>query len=164
MESSPSRFSGGALVTKDKLKREKRGVPTVVQQDWQPLGSTGMQVRSLAQHSGLRIQHCHSCGLGCDCSLDLIPGLGPPYAMGRPKMKNKTNKQNKNLMLKREREKRGVPIVAHWWWTQPVSMRMWVQSLALVGGLRIQHSHELWCTSQMWLGSGVAVAVFWLDP
>ena len=30
-------------------------------------------------------------------------------------------------------------------------------------GLRIRHCHELWCRSQMWLGSGVdvAVAVVW---
>ena len=26
-------------------------------------------------------------------------------------------------------------------------------------GLRIQHCHELWCRSQRWLGSGIAVAV-----
>jgi len=24
-------------------------------------------------------------------------------------------------------------------------MRIWVQSLALISGLRIQHFHELWC-------------------
>ena len=29
----------------------------------------------------------------------------------------------------------------------------------LLSGLRIQHCHELWCRSQMWLGSRVAVAV-----
>ena len=46
------------------------GVPTVAQQDRQCLGSTGMQVQSPAQHSGLRIQHCRSCGLG------LRPWLG----------------------------------------------------------------------------------------
>ena len=32
---------------------------------------------------------------------------------------------------------------------QLVSMRMWVQSLALLSGLRIRHYHELWCRSQM---------------
>ena len=31
------------------------GAPTVAQRDWQRLGSTGSQVRSLALHSGLRI-------------------------------------------------------------------------------------------------------------
>ena len=30
-------------------------------------------------------------------------------------------------------------------------MRMQVQSLALLNGLRVQHCHELWCRSQTWL-------------
>ena len=38
-------------------------------------------------------------------------------------------------------------------------MRMWVQSLALLSGLRIWYCQELWCRSQMWLRSHVAVAV-----
>ena len=42
--------------------------------------------------------------------------------------------------------------------TQLVSMRMRVQSLAPLSGLRIQHCRELWCRLQMWLGSGIAVA------
>ena len=37
-------------------------------------------------------------------------------------------------------------------------MRLWVQSLALLSGLRTQHCHELWCRSQMQLGPQVAVA------
>ena len=39
-----------------------------------------------------------------------------------------------------------------------VSMRTEVQFLALLSGLRIQHSHELCCRLQMQLGSGAAVA------
>ena len=39
------------------------------------------------------------------------------------------------------------------------TMRLRVQSLALLSGLRIWHSHELWCRSQMRLRSSVAVAV-----
>ena len=39
-----------------------------------------------------------------------------------------------------------------------VSMRMWVWSLASLTGLRIPCCHELWCRSQMWLESCVAVA------
>ena len=34
-----------------------------------------------------------------------------------------------------------------------------VRSLALLSGLRIQRCCELWCRSQMQLGSGVAVAM-----
>ena len=40
-------------------------------------------------------------------------------------------------------------------------MRMRVQSLASFSGLMIKHCYELWCRSQIWLGSGVAVAVVW---
>ena len=42
---------------------------------------------------------------------------------------------------------------------QLVSMKIQVRSLASLSGLRIRHCHELWCKSQMRLGSGVAVAV-----
>ena len=38
-------------------------------------------------------------------------------------------------------------------------MRMQVQSLALLSGLRIQRGRELWWRSQMWLGSHIAVAL-----
>ena len=38
-------------------------------------------------------------------------------------------------------------------------MRMWVQSLALLSGLKIQRCPELWHRSQIQLGSHVAVAV-----
>ena len=51
----------GTLGSKDTPKNRQRGVPAAVQQDQQHLGNTGMQVQSLAGHSGLRIQHC--CGL-----------------------------------------------------------------------------------------------------
>ena len=40
-----------------------------------------------------------------------------------------------------------------------VSMRMQVRFLAPLSGLRIWHRCELWCGSQMQLGSHVAVAV-----
>ena len=43
--------------------------------------------------------------------------------------------------------------------TRLVSMRMWIQSLALLSELRIQCCSELQCRSQIWLGFGVAVAV-----
>ena len=64
------------------------GVPSVSQWDQQCLGSAGMQVQSLIWHSGLRIQQCHSCGLGHNCGSDLIPDSGPPYASRQPKKKN----------------------------------------------------------------------------
>ena len=39
------------------------------------------------------------------------------------------------------------------------TMRLRVQSLALLRGLRIWRGRELRCRSQTWLGSGIAVAV-----
>ena len=53
----------------------------------------------------------------------------------------------------------GVPVMAQQKRIQPVSMRMWVQSLASFSGSGIRHCRELWCRSQVLLGSLVAVAV-----
>lgn len=36
-------------------------------------------------------------------------------------------------------------------------MRMWVQSLASLSGLKTQHCHKLWHRSQTCLGTSVAV-------
>ena len=38
-------------------------------------------------------------------------------------------------------------------------MRTWVESLAWLSGLRIQHCHKLWFRSQTQFGSGIAVLV-----
>ena len=43
--------------------------------------------------------------------------------------------------------------------TQLAAMRTQVRSLASLSGLRIWHCRQLWCRSQMWLGSCVAVVV-----
>ena len=44
------------------------------------------------------------CGLGCECRSDLISGLGIPYAMGRPKVKNKqTNHVSAGQIILQER-------------------------------------------------------------
>ena len=60
------------------------GVPAVVQWDQQHLWSAGMQVRSPAQHSGLRT-------IG-NCGSNPILGLGTPYATEQPKKKKKKKK------------------------------------------------------------------------
>ena len=52
-----------------------------------------------------------------------------------------------------------VPIMEQRKWIQLGTMRLRVQSLSSLSGLRIQSCHELWCSSQTQLGSGVAVAV-----
>ena len=49
------------------------------------------------------------------------------------------------------------PIVAQRKRIQLGTMRLWVRFLASLRGLRIQHCLELWCKSQMWLRSGVAM-------
>ena len=38
-------------------------------------------------------------------------------------------------------------------------MRLWVRSLTSINGLKIQRCRELWCWSQVRLGSSVAVAM-----
>ena len=35
-------------------------------------------------HSGLRVQHCYSCGLGHNSGSELIPGWVTPYVKGQP--------------------------------------------------------------------------------
>ena len=52
--------------------------------------------------------------------------------------------------------KAGVPVVEPWKQIQLSSIRMCVQSVALLSGLRIWRCHKLWCRSQMRLGSDVA--------
>lgn len=59
------------------------------------------QVLSQAQHSGLRIRHCHSCSVGCNWGLDLIPSPETPYAGGWPK---KEKRKKKSLNLSREEQ------------------------------------------------------------
>ena len=70
------------------------GVLAVVQGDCWRFESPGMQVRSLAWHSGLRIWHCHGCGLGLNGGLDLIPDPGTPQAAGWPKKKKQKKGTN----------------------------------------------------------------------
>ena len=55
--------------------------------------------------------------------------------------------------------KMGVPVVAQQKQIRLGTMRLWVPSLASLSGLGIRHCRELQCRSQMWLRSGVAVAV-----
>ena len=52
-----------------------------------------------------------------------------------------------------------LPIVVQWKRIRLGTMRLSVQFLALLSGLRIWCCPELWCRSQMRLRSGIAVAV-----
>ena len=53
----------------------------------------------------------------------------------------------------------GVPVVVQRKWIQLGTMKLHIQSLASLSGLRIQHCRELWCRSKMQLRPGVAVAL-----
>ena len=59
------------------------------------------QVRSPAQQSGLRIQHCHTYSIGHDCGSALTPGPGTPYAAGWPK---KIPLKNEGLWKQKHRQ------------------------------------------------------------
>ena len=52
------------------------GVPPVAQRLMIQLVSVEALVQSPVWHSGLRIQYCHICGVGCSSTLNLIPGPG----------------------------------------------------------------------------------------
>ena len=66
------------------------------------LVSVEAPVPSQARPSGLRIQHCCSCGVGHSSGLDLIPALGTSICLGGHQ-KRKTNKSHigKVLTLKK---------------------------------------------------------------
>ena len=55
------------------------------------------------------------------------------------------------------RSKAGVPVMTQQKQTQLEIMRLRDLSLALLSGLSIQYYRELWCRSQMQLGSCIAV-------
>ena len=61
----------------------------------------------------------------------------------------------------RKISKYGGPIVAQWKRIRLVSMRLQVRFLASLSGSGIGPCHELWCRSQTWLRSSVAMAVAW---
>ena len=54
------------------------------------------------QHDGLKIRHCHSCGLGCGCGSYLNSGPETPYPMGWPKtIQQQNGKEEVKLFLGR---------------------------------------------------------------
>ena len=96
-----------------------------------------MRVWSLASLSGLRIWHCH------------VGQETPPAEHG-----GDTDAENYSRMWKT-----GVPIKVPQKQIWIGTIRLGVQSLALLSGSRIWHCNELWCRLQMWLRSGIAVDV-----
>ena len=95
-EERNKKMEGWGLVgQKSGKKKACTRVLVVVQWDPRYLCSARTQVRSPAQHSGLRICCCCRCSVGCNCSLDLIPGLGNPYACHRGAKKEKERERKK---------------------------------------------------------------------
>ena len=84
-------------------------------------------------------------------SSNSTPRLGISICQWFSSKKQKKKKKRKWIL--------GVPVMAQWKQIQLGTIRLWVRSLALLSGLRVQHCHELWCRLQMQLGSCVAVAV-----
>jgi len=74
------------------------------------------------------------------------------YIFISDRSENKVNAKIKN-------KKNGIPVVAQRKQVRLGTMRLQVQSLASLSGLRIRRCRELWCRLQTWLGSGIAVAV-----
>jgi len=53
----------------------------------------------------------------------------------------------------------GVPVVAQWLTNLTRNHEVGCSISGLPSGLRIRHCHELWCRSQMRLGSSIAMAL-----
>lgn len=70
------------------------GVPSGADRDRGVLGGLGRRFDS-AQHSGLRIPHCHSCVSGHNYNLNLILGLRTLYAVEQPKKEKKQKTNNR---------------------------------------------------------------------
>ena len=134
------------------------------------LGTTRLWVRVLASLSGLRVRRCRElwCRLqtwlrSCVAvavvqaggySSDSTPNLGTSKCCrSSPRNGKKTKKKKKKNFGS------GVPVVAQQKRIQLGTMRLQVQSLASLSGLRIWHCHGLWCRSQTRFGSGIAVAM-----
>ena len=71
----------------------------------------------------------------------------------------KASRYMKGLAYLKNRATTGVPVMVQWKQIRLVTVRLWAWSLASPSGLRIWYCPELWCRSQLGLGSCDAVAV-----
>ena len=102
-------------------------------------------------------------------SLDVYVNLDyhyGPQMPGYPKNKHRMTVGPRNPTLGHvsrkcsfKKVKCRIPVVVQQKRIQLGTMRLRVQSLTSLSGLRIWHCHELWCRLQMWLESGIAVAL-----
>ena len=121
----------------------------------------------LFSFSGRLHSICKFLGQGWNPSQILNPGIepAPPQKQARCSIHCTTAGTPGNILLlwffsqPFKNAETGVPIVAQRKRIWLASMRTQVRSLASLSGLRIWRCRELWCGSQTWLGSCVAVAV-----
>ena len=87
------------------------------------LVSLKVLVPSPAWSSGLRIQHCWSCGIGCSSGLDFTSGLGTSvYCRDSWKKKNKWYLNTLNIYYKLE-----IPICVFFWFqVKDFPFRIWI--------------------------------------
>ena len=71
----------------------------MVQQNGRCLWSARTQVQSPDRHSGLSFWCGCNAGEGCNCGLDLSPGLGSPHDTGQPNKKKKKRKEKKKTQM-----------------------------------------------------------------
>ena len=128
------------------VRRKDLGVPIMVEGDHR-LWSPEMQVRSPPQQNRLRIRHCHSCGVGHNYGLDLMPGLGTPYATGWPKKREKKKKERKRRTWDCK-----VPAVGC------QQILFWEQ---LVVSLSSENSSSQWCRNMSETISTMATGSMW---
>ena len=73
------------------------------------------------------------------------------------RMEARNHKENTFKVPKEKKNFCSSHSVPQWVTNSTSILRIWVQSLASLGGLRIQHCCQLWYRSQAWLRSGMAV-------
>ena len=80
-----------------------------------------------AGHSGLWIQNCHSCGIVCSCSSDLIPVLGTSTAKRKKKKKERKKKEKSHPYLSIEASPRDKMLCSKSHWeNENVFIQTWV--------------------------------------
>ena len=111
--------------------------------------SVRMWVRSLASLSELRIWHCHKVQCRSQAQLGSEAPIQPSnlgnFHMLQVQLKKKKKKSGSSHCSSRSLQ------------TQLLSMRMRVQSLVSLSGLRFWCCGELWCRSETWFRSHITI-------
>ena len=111
---------------------------------WEPPYAMGVALKKKARKFKRRVN---------SAICDKIVGPGEHYAKWNKPVPETQVLNDSTYIRHLKYSNSGVRFVVPRKWIQPVSMRMQVWSLVLLSGVRIQHWHELWRSSQMWLRS-----------